>query len=289
MSFSLSLSVGAAPLGYEVFGVMRVQNWAEGVKRSERRFEFAVDVNGSSWRIGTNQQGVTNRVQKACINDVMYTVYELPRVHSEPVKAKFEPGSGDQVKEGNIDRKIFPDVDGSGITYVWLTFASSNYLARASSDSKLAPPWVLDDPFLAKKGFKVPGRWQVERTTGLPWEIQFLNDGHLRFWNAERQKHEIEQYRHPWKDGFTNATFSVLSTTNIGGLVLPLTAEFTRVGLYDNERVFPITSVELRLTGGSLQAIEKDLRPEFSGTITIRDKRKVHVGSYTVRDGRWPE
>ena len=197
------------------------------------------------------------------------------------------------IYNGIVESNEIPPDDWTTINYLWLAYASTCYFSGLSTN-QLIPIWMLDDPGLRDAGFTVPAIWRLQAgSPQLPVRVIYLNDGTHHTVSTDRAPITF-RYAAPFAQGFTNAEYQVLASTNIDGLVIPTQFTFTRYYV-DRERLLVRT-----VTRGNATVVRKgtsvsDFRPQFTGRAITIDKRfrnakdPVPNVPYWVTNGNWPK
>ena len=135
---------------------------------------------------------------------------------------------------GEIERLNVPVVDGCGqISVLWLAYASGPMFStnRSGKLPALFLPTGNGD-ILRHLGFQQSGIWHLDPSAPhLPMEAAFYSDGKYRIWEnrdeAWVKPPMIRSYFSPYDLGFTNAHYRANRFTNVAGINLPSSAEFT--------------------------------------------------------------
>jgi hypothetical protein len=169
----------------------------------------------------------------------------------------------------------------SGISAIWLAYASSCYLKSVESN-QYKPVWMLDDPTLRAEGFTMHG---ISNTLegNLPKQLIYLDEG-ISY--ARASGHRIILHAPAsFRGAVTNAAYRVLETTNIGAFQIPKSFEFQRFGVrrdYSTHLLAKIT--------GSINSLEPVVQlaeqiPNLKGGVFFIDKRfeksETNVGVFT--------
>jgi len=238
---------------------------------------FSVAVSGCKYKISV-ESSLSNTYQSG-FDQVLYHLISI-RTPTNPIY------------NGMVESHEIPPDDGTTINYLWLAYASGCYFSEQSTN-RLIPIWMLDDPNLRDMDFTVPALWQLQVPSSLPSRVVYLNDGTHHTVSDNRMPSTF-RYAAPFDQGFTNAEYEVLASTNVDGLVIPTQFTFTRYYV-EGKRLLMRT-----FTQGNATLIRKgttvsDFRPQFTGRSVTFDKRfrnaKDPVPSvrYWVTNGNWPE
>ena len=202
------------------------------------------------------------------------------------------PTPSNAVMNAIVESNEIPPDDGTAINYLWLAYASSCYFAKVNTN-RLTPIWMMDDPSLRDSGFTVPGYWEcTAQPPHLPMQVVYLSDGIYRGVGNEGSPVTFK-YRPPFDMGFTNAEYKVLTSTNVGELVIPTQFSFTRYYVTGQKR-FVRTLTQAYVSKVQLVTTASSFRTTFSGRVIAFDKRfitaiePVPVVRFWLTNGNWP-
>jgi len=182
-----------------------------------------------------------------------------------------------------VEDNEVPPEDISGISILWLTYASDCYL-NSVTNNKYKPVWMLDDPALRKEGFTTSGI--LDRMEGhLPKQLAYLNTGAIY---ARAQGNRVV-IRAPasFRGAVTNAIYRTLETTKIGGFLIPNSFQYERYGVSPTFATHLLTRVTGKAT--LVEAFSKDdeAAPDLKGRMFFIDKRfensKTNIDLFTYR------
>jgi hypothetical protein len=226
----------------------------------ERRWsrEFKVVVHGCRWTIESYDVATGAYGMKMITNGLIYSARRV----SEPTRSDYTVV---------IEDDDVPFADTSGISVIWLAYASACYLATVE-DGRYRPVWHLDDPGLRTENYTVPGLLAT-MNGGLPQELAFVNEGVI--YGRAKGGRAIIRARSPLENLPTNAVYRVNGTTNVGELTLPTSFQFERYSLWPHDfTIFRrIARISGTLTSVSAEVKPSDLEAEIEGTIMVTDKR----------------
>jgi hypothetical protein len=197
------------------------------------------------------------------------------------------------VNTATIEEAGIPVDDGSTINYLWLAYASECYWALRD-DNRAHPIWLLRGSSLRNTGFTIPATWSLSAASPrLPEKIIYLNEG-LQWSNAGASGPDFPRYAPPFAQGFTNAVFERLSTTNLAMLSLPSEFTFTRYAAAGSKLLVDV-KIHGRASAASLLATRPRFKPEVTAKVDVadmrfsKDKRPIPVLRYATSNAVWQE
>lgn len=174
-----------------------------------------------------------------------------------------------------------PSSDVSGISAIWLAYASSCYF-KSVEGNQYKPVWMLDDPTLRAEGFTMHGILNTLEGN-LPKQLVYLDEG-IRY--ARVSGHRIILHAPAsFRGAVTNAAYRALETTNIGTFQIPKSFEFQRFGVRRDYSTYLLAKIT-----GAITSLEPVVRleeqiPNLKGGIFFIDKRfeksETNVGVFT--------
>lgn len=300
-----------------VEGQITYSSLVNGVLQLKGDREFSVQMDDCQWQITTREKiprvNLPTQYQTTCDSSNVYVVISFNTNIQQSVevqsilrgKISTNIVTGAAAKSLNeaaavVFSDIFPDpVKGDHYAIpLWLAFASTCYL-NIQTNEMLPPPFPLAPGLDHRTSkMKLKASWQrFNSPPYLPKSIVYYNDGY--FYLPSNGKFEKKQYPPPYNEGFTNATFKVIQTTNINGIKLPMAVEFTHfapltggtnngqtivIGKYEAMVTKIVANTEMKTTAINAALPLKSL---------IRDERiKTNVDMadgaiYFSKDGKW--
>lgn len=241
------------------------------------------------------EQGALIRTSNSVSHLVGETAFDQDRIFRMDSFNVQSNGRTVPVLDGWVEYGDVPAERPSGVSYLWLAFASGKYFEKVTNNF-IKPIWVLDDPQLLKEGFTVKSDFTLAaQRPYLPTHIVYWNDGNYRVGpTSANSKRMVYAAPPPFNVGYTNAIYESLSSTNFEGWEIPIEFKFTRYFISGDKlaiRTEAIGKVESLLPSPKIQK----LRPSFIGEAFIHDFRfsrsipPVNIVRYHARDGNWPE
>ena len=139
---------------YEVEGIITHRTFIQDVLQDVISRRFKVSVNDCKWLIRATELNKDNYVE---IGFEDGTSYNLASFYFKT------NGVINNILAAVIDPVEVPEGDASGISYLWLAYASSCYLEQAKSNY-IAPVWDQEDRTLRFDDFKMKALWtQLDR------------------------------------------------------------------------------------------------------------------------------
>jgi len=260
------------PPTFKARGRILYEIFLPGYTNSSWVRNFTVTVRDCEWVIESVDTNGGNFVLNIRTNGLMYNVSAVN------ADKKTDQNNYFAVVE---DNDVPPSSDTSGISVLWLAYASASYM-QSVEGGQFKPVWMLDDPTLRAEGYTVSGI--VDPLEGhLPRHLFYLDKG-VRY--ARANGHRII-LRAPasFHGAVTNARYDALTVTNLGGFQIPRTFEFQRFAVGPDYT----TRLLARITGWTTSlepAVPFDAQmPDLSGGILIVDKRfettDTNVGVFT--------
>ncbi|MBI3416610.1 MAG: hypothetical protein HY043_15060 [Verrucomicrobia bacterium] len=151
----------------------------------------------------------------------------IPRTNAVPVdffefsKTNIVNPAIAQVQSGSASTDI-----AQLVAPIWVAYASGCYYAKAF-DGLVKPVWIILDPTTEYSNTRFPSLINQENSfPRLPQKIVYFSDGVGRYAPSDDRSYEF-QLSPPYQNGYTNAIYQVLTTTNVGGMFFPLRATLT--------------------------------------------------------------
>lgn len=206
---------------FEVEGTVEFQafNSADGSLAFASKKLFVLSVRDRCWFLKSTPAQPTTMVdcQIGCDGT---NNYKLTTVVSKSKERQF-------TRVGIIDPGVVPLTDYADAHVVWSAYCSSAWF-RERADATARPPWGLGDDMLWYLDYNVPiDMRRSDSPPGIPISISYYSDGH-RVSLKDPLTIKRERLPKPYENGFLAAKYSVLSTTNIGGLLLPIEFKLER-------------------------------------------------------------
>lgn len=265
-----------------------------------QNYSFEVCVLNCASRLSTTNSQKSAAFELSCESGVQYRLWTILDASTAAGLIVNRTGKGSvtitnkyvaEVEYGEV-----PPDDGTTLNYLWLAYGSRCYFAGLTTN-RLRPIWALDDPALRSDGFTVPGFWKLDPDGGLPAEVVYMNDGFCRARDSAG-KPVVFKWQAPFDQGFTNAAFTVVAATNVGGIMVPLEWNFVRYGIRSEQfggyQLSKITETRGRVTTFSVDPVQGPLLPSFSGVAKVSDfsfsgsNYAVPLLEYAVTNGVWP-
>ena len=225
-----------------------------------RDFKFAVD--GCHWTVESFNTEESFYALKSYEDGIIHNVGRVP-ASTNTAMNKYA---------SVVENEDVPRDDTSGISFVWLAYCSACYL-NSVADNKFKPIWLLEDLTLRNEGFTMQGFLKRE-DGGLPREMTYFHDG-LIYARMKGTGRITLRAPPPFQDGFTNAIYRALETTNVGAFKIPLKFEFLRFGVPGGSAA--TLSVRCKITGELkstvANAVASDFAPKLEGRTYVQDTR----------------
>jgi len=182
---------------------------------------------------------------------------------------------GDQAEINLGDAPLF---NTDFIQPIWLAFASSCYLRRATN-GMLPRVWTYEHPIQVFTNNLVEATWNTTpESPYLATNIIFLNNGTYYVDSYHGVEKNVNPMRlpKPYENGYTNAIYRADSLTNFEGLMIPLHFKLTRL-----ERVQdPKHAADLRIFSSAEASVSHITHhdagrflPDISTNTTVVDRR----------------
>jgi hypothetical protein len=223
--------------------------------------DFKVTVEGCKWLVESYSKADDQYSLQMRTDKLILSCWRVNQSH--------DPALNDY--SATVEENDVPRSGVEGISAIWLAYASGCYLQSAASNH-YKPIWLLDDPSLRKEGYAVPG--MLESLPGnLPRQLVYLNDGVI-YARALDGNRAIVRAPKSFKGALTNAIYRVLTTTNIGNLLLPASFEFQQFMVRPDFKTYPVEMIT-KVTG-VLKSLKSGVRfdeqlPDLHGTTYITD------------------
>jgi hypothetical protein len=247
-----------SPTGYQAEGQIRYDVVLPlGGERHWTR-DFKVTVEGCKWLVESFSKTENQYSLQMCTDKSILGATRMNQSNN--------PALNDYA--AIVEENDVPNSDLSGISEIWLAYASGCYL-QSVTNNHYKPVWLLDDPSLRKEDYAVPGILDL-LSGNLPRQLVYLNDGVI-YARAPDGNRAILRAPANFKGVVTNATYRVLATTNIDSLLLPASFEFQRFGVRPDFTTYPLAKVT-----GTLKSLKTGVRfdeqvPDLHGTVFFKD------------------
>jgi RNA polymerase sigma factor (sigma-70 family) len=289
---SLPNKVAAAKFEFEADGELTVQQIHGDKIISQESESFEVSVKDDKWFIATkpqpgSQPAVMARYEIGGENNTIYQVSYFDKKTLTPNTAN--------TAIGRIETATVPEnYVGNQIAELWLAFASSHYLDGAKN-GKLKPVYHMIDPSMRNEGWEDTAQWKrFDGEPRLPQMVDYINEKDIGVNGGRRLFIPLPP---PFVKGFTRASYTVDSVTNIGGLTLPTGFSFKEYYVERNTR--PAELKVMRIVQANVTSVRTVCeRTNFIPTLTeatyigddrfARAPQPVEEFSYMVTNGIWP-
>jgi RNA polymerase sigma factor (sigma-70 family) len=281
--------VAAAKFEFEADGELTVQQIHGDKITSQESESFEVSVKDDKWFIATkpqpgSQPAVMARYEIGGENDTIYQVSYF---------AKKTLALNTAI--GRIETATVPEnYVGNQIAELWLAFASSHYLDGAKN-GKLKPVYHMNDSSMRKEGWENTAQWKrFDGEPRLPQTVDYINEKDIGVNGGRRLFIPLPP---PFVKGFTRASYTVDSVTNIGGLTLPTGFSFKEYYVERNTR--PAELKVMRIVQATVTSVRTVCqRTNFIPTISeptyvgddrfARTPQPIAELTYMVTNGVWP-
>lgn len=180
--------------------------------------------------------------------------------------------------QAEINLGAAPLFDTDFIQPIWLAFASSCYLRRATN-GMLPRVWTYEHPIQVFTNNLVEAAWHTTpEPPYLATSIIFLNNGTYyagEYRGVEKSVNPLRQPK-PYENGYTNAIYRADHLTNFEGLVVPLHFKLTRLErVQDAKRAADLrlfSSAEASVSHLTHHDVDRFL-PDISTNTTVVDRR----------------
>jgi hypothetical protein len=250
-------------------------------------FPFTAIVRSNSWNIKVTF-GEEYYLWVGCDGKNVYSILEDPKARKTPqssMPARISPG-------------LYPLCEDWYITIPWLALCSSTYFDEFGT-TNLPAPWLnaRHEPTALIFGADVK-RAEVE--SGLPTSIIFEVNKKLKD-NLEKSNWLDSQYLqatamdklNSFDDGFKGSEYTVKTSTNFDGIVLPLEFELKRYLPTQNSKDAHLTSIFEGEVTQIFQPTNVSFLPEIKGRASAADFRyrdtsaEVDYVNYTLSNKVW--
>lgn len=264
MIFRSVVAHATTAVEYELEGQVETFRYLKGSREQTETLQFHVYVRDCAWLIHVVPQPEGSLAQRIDYWEMASDgkeIYSLAaRKHVTPTT---EGWTGAVLRYGVPQHLLLPQ-----IPVVWFATASSCFLDR--SNVLIPPPYSTDL-------MRLPVKADITREVPLPRLVRtaiFHSEGY------DPKSPNRTKYPAPFDAGFTNAVYSALEFTNVGGLLLPL--DFT-LQVYrpspkglEIDFLYRASITEARL-GCSLSELKPGIPGEKEGL--IKDLRFVSAGA----------
>jgi RNA polymerase sigma factor (sigma-70 family) len=294
-----ALSAGPAPFRFSAEGITRFTVFnSTGPETTDYPFRIAVSNNLWFMRITDVQSNAVAGYFEIGYDGRRTYYVDYQEAWAKAAALLRGTGQPDNVAVGLIGPQEvphFPFAPQAGA--IWLAYASGRYFDAATS-SRLQPAatlFVLYGRNVQPNSFALQETlWsRQERRPGVPASAVYFDDGIAGLRGGVPVK-----WPSPLDAGFTNAVYSTLEFTNVGGLALPARAT---LDTFSPELGGPMPQVvqrcrfEIAATNLTTEFLHAgSFKPLLPGKTTFRDMRfstpgnDIHV-NYDVTDGQWLE
>lgn len=201
---------------FEVRGrmVYEIEFGREHVPVSSAVYPFRISVSGSNWLIRTSTSIPPGDHYWEVAHDGkdLFTYQYLTPA----------PKGGDFGFNGSgrVERNDTPPYDASFSVFAWLTYGSAKALPK-SGQGQLQPITLVNDLALRleKAGVRVEWR-ELLNSPGLANSVRYIDSG-VKRWRDGQGVLRAEPRPGIYSTGYVAATYQVLATTNVDGMVLP--------------------------------------------------------------------
>jgi len=278
---------------FEADGELTVQQINGDKIISQESESFEVSVKDDKWFIVTKPQpgfqtaGMV-RYEIGGENDTIYQVSYLDKKTLAPTSLN--------TAMGRVETAIVPEnIQGNQIAELWLAFASSHYLDGAKN-GKLKPVYQMIDSSMRNEGWEDTAQWKrFDVEPRLPQMVDYINEKDIGVNGGRRLFIPLPP---PFVKGFTRASYTVDSVTNIGGLTLPTGFSFKEY--YVERNTQPAELKVMRIVQANVTSVRTVCeRTNFIPTLTeatyigddrfARTPKPVAELAYMVTNGIWPE
>ena len=286
---SLPNKVAAAKFEFEADGELTVQQIHGDKIFPQASWSFEVSVKDDKWFIATkpqpgSQPAVMARYEIGGENDTIYQVSYF---------AKKTLALNTAI--GRIETATVPEnYVGNQIAELWLAFASSHYLDGAKN-GKLKPVYHMIDPSMRNEGWEDTAQWKrFDGEPRLPQMVDYINEKDIGVNGGRRLFIPLPP---PFVKGFTRASYTVDSVTNIGGLTLPTGFSFKEYYVEWNSHPAELKVmriVQATVTNVRTVCERTNFIPTISEATYIGDDRFARTPqpiaelTYMVTNGIWP-
>jgi len=203
---------------YEIKGSLNVKNYLNEELLSEFNFHYVVSVDGGVWRIDSADDMIQTKegrtlLRQICAGTDGANIYSCATLYTNA-----NPSSSNQMMQASVTEGLKPTFDAS-LQLIWLVFASSDYLSK-HTNYRLTPPWVYD------KKIDSPCTIKVRQSLSPP----FLPDRILYF-DGDHAPTGSTDYLLQANGRMLMGEYVVLTSTNIGGLTIPISFSLNRYQL----------------------------------------------------------
>lgn len=183
----------------------------------QQSLNFEADVKDCKWSIVTIPNPLTAKdviTRWEIGSDGSDEIYQVARF-----KKSDSPASSVNDSVGVFDQDAVPDnIAGNHVSELWLALASSCYF-DGLTNKMINPIYNQRDPSLRSKNHVVNGEWQrLDAPPHLPRHVVYTDS---QIEGTLEGKPRVIPAPRPFENGYTRAEFNVISTTNVGNLVLP--------------------------------------------------------------------
>jgi hypothetical protein len=178
---------------------------------------FEADVKDCKWFIITTPHPLTAKTDITSweiSSDGGGKIYQVARFNKSDL-----PASSINDSIGIFDQDAVPDnLGGNQVSELWLALASSCYF-DGLTNKMIEPIYSQRDPSSRGRNHVVNGEWQrLDAPPHLPQHVVYTD---TQIEGIVDKKPYVIPAPHPFENGYTRAEFNVISTTNVGNLLLP--------------------------------------------------------------------
>ena len=289
---SLPNKVVAAKFEFEADGELIVQQIHGDKIILQESESFEVSVKDDKWFIATkpqpgSQPAVMARYEIGGENDTIYQVSYFAKKTLAPTSIN--------TAIGRIETATVPEnIVGNQVAELWLAFASSHYL-DGTKNGKLKPVYQMKDSSMRNEGWEDTAQWKrFDAEPRLPQMVDYINEKDIGVNGARRLFIPLPP---PFVKGFTRASYTVDSVTNIGGLTLPTGFSFKEYYVERNTqpaelkvmRIVQATVTNVRTVCERTNFIPTISEPTYVGDDRFaRTPQPIAELTYMVTNGVWP-
>jgi len=271
-----------------------------GKMQEQRAVVFKLNVSDCQWRIRFHRDEGTNQINSPDYTEVssdgvfLYYLSNLESAIANQKKrgANFGVDHNTAVArryKGELFHMRFVDE----VSPIWLAFASGCYFKNRTNDY-VEPGFVFDSvqEYGPPERKRLKSFWRLnEFKPFMPVSVVYIGVGKIKGPNGD-----LIDRPSPYNNGFTNAVYRIISTTNINGVEFPQHSKleiFRPTSLFDtNSPLIPFITYEMSLTAFLRRTGIFHIQPELPGITAIQDEAAFEGSSiprvtYKSKD-RWP-
>ena len=263
------ISASGGDIAFKAGGRITYEVFSDNVLERSFVRDFKLAVQGCKWIVESSSANDDFYALKSYEGGVINNVGRIPAAATNAALNKYA---------SVVETEDVPGDDASGISFIWLAYCSACYLNSVTSN-KFKPIWLLDDLTLRKEGYTMKG-FLKKADGGLPDEMIYFHDGLT--YGRTKEGRTTRRAPPPFQDGFTNAIYQMLESTNFGPWRIPLKFEFVRFGV-PHRNMAPL-DVRCKISGELKtpvrNAVASDFSPKLEGRIYVDDTRfRIHYNT----------